>query len=188
MNKFNWVVTTSAAMQSQAPPGFRPRLRTHDFILWHRDHPVGQRRTLFEPINPGAPLDCSDPGEAKLRKVDGTATVFTVQPVVGRVWHPSPELTQIEARPAAALPDARPLGHLDPVREHAGAARHRERGPAGRALRRHAPHQPALPRALAVLPGRHARGEAARERSSSTSASTTRRWSAACCTPRARPT
>jgi hypothetical protein len=94
MNKFKWVVTTSAAMQSQAPAGFTPRLRTHDFILWHRDHPVGQRRTLFEPINPGAPLDCSDPGESKLRKVDGTATVFTVQPMVGRVWHPSPELTQ----------------------------------------------------------------------------------------------
>ena len=94
MNRFDWVVTTSAAMQSQAPVGFRPRLRTHDFVLWHRDHPVGQRRTLFEPINPGAPLDCSDPGEAKLRKVDGTATVFTVQPVVGRVWRPSPELTQ----------------------------------------------------------------------------------------------
>jgi hypothetical protein len=94
MDKFKWVVTTSAAMQSQAPSGFSPRLRTHDFILWHRDHPVGQRRTLFEPINPGAPLDCSDPGESKLRKVSGTATVFTVQPVVGRVWRPSPELTQ----------------------------------------------------------------------------------------------
>ena len=94
MNKFKWVVTTSAAMQSEAPPAFSPRLRTHDFILWHRDRPVGQRRTLFEPINPGAPLDCADPGEAKLRKVNGTATAFTVQPVVGRVWHPSPELTQ----------------------------------------------------------------------------------------------
>ena len=96
MNKFKWVVTTSAAMQSQAPPGFTPRLRTHDFILWHRDRPVGPRRTLFEPINPGAPLDCADPGEAKLRKLDGTATVFTVQPVVGRAWRPSPELTQTE--------------------------------------------------------------------------------------------
>ena len=94
MNKFHWVVTTSAAMQSQAPAGFSPRLRTHDFILWHRDRPVGQRRTLFEPINPGAPLDCSHPGESKLRKVDGTATVFTAQPVVGRVWNPSPALTQ----------------------------------------------------------------------------------------------
>jgi hypothetical protein len=94
MNRFNWVVTTSAAMQSQAPPGFVPRLRTGDFILWHRDHPVGQRRTLYEPLNPGAPLDCNDPGQAPLRKVNGTATVFTVQPVIGKVWNPSPELTQ----------------------------------------------------------------------------------------------
>jgi hypothetical protein len=94
MNKFNWVVTTSAAMQSQAPPGFTPRLRTGDFILWHRDHPVGQRRTLYEPLNPGAPLDCNDPAQAPLAKLNGTATVFTVQPVVGKVWNPSPELTQ----------------------------------------------------------------------------------------------
>ncbi len=94
MNNFNWVVTTSAAMQSEAPPGFVPRLRTGDFILWHRDHPVGQRRTLYEPLNPGAPLDCTDPAQAKLSRLDGTASVFTVQPVIGKVWHPSPELTQ----------------------------------------------------------------------------------------------
>ena len=94
MNKFKWVVTTSAAMQSQAPPGFTPRLRTGDFILWHRDRPVGQRRTLYEPINPGAPLDCSNPEQAPITKVRGTATVFTVQPVIGKVWNPSPALTQ----------------------------------------------------------------------------------------------
>jgi hypothetical protein len=94
MDDFEWVITTSAAMQSEAPTGFTPRLRTNDFILWHRDQPVGQRRTLLEPINPGAPLDCTEPGESKLREVDGTATAFTVQPVVGRVWRPSPELTQ----------------------------------------------------------------------------------------------
>jgi hypothetical protein len=94
LDKYKWVVTTSAAQQSEAPSAFVPRLRTGDFILWHRVRPVGQRRTLFEPLNPGAPLDCSDPGQAPLRKVNGTATVFTVQPVVGKVWNPSPELTQ----------------------------------------------------------------------------------------------
>jgi hypothetical protein len=94
MNRFNWVVTTSAAMQSQAPRGFVPRLRTGDFILWHRDHPVGQRRTLYEPLNPGAPLDCGNPEQAPITKVNGTATVFTVQPVLGKVWNPSPALTQ----------------------------------------------------------------------------------------------
>jgi hypothetical protein len=94
LGRFDWVVTTSAAEQSQAPPSFEPRLRTHDFILWQRLRPIGQRRTLFEPLNPGAPLDCGDPAEAKLRKVRGTGTVFTLQPVVGKVWRPSPELTQ----------------------------------------------------------------------------------------------
>jgi hypothetical protein len=94
LDDFDWVITTGAAMQSEAPPGFVPRLRTHDFILWRRDTTLGQRRTLFEPINPGAPLDCADPGQARLRRVRGTATAFPVQPVVGRVWHPSPELTQ----------------------------------------------------------------------------------------------
>jgi hypothetical protein len=94
MNKFRWVVTTSAAEQSQAPAAFVPRLRTGDFILWQRVGEVGRRRTLFEPLNPGAPLDCNDPAKAPLAKLDGTATVFTAQPVIGKVWHPSPELTQ----------------------------------------------------------------------------------------------
>jgi hypothetical protein len=94
LEKFHWVVTTSAAEQSQAPPAFEPRLRTHDFILWERVRPVGQRHTLFEPLNPGAPLDCSDPAEAPLGKLQGTATAFTVQPVVGRVWRPDAELDQ----------------------------------------------------------------------------------------------
>jgi hypothetical protein len=99
LSDFDWVVTTSAAEQSQAPPAFEPRLRTHDFILWHRARPVGQRRTLYEPLNPGAPLDCGDPAEAKLRRVNGAGTAFTVQPVLGKVWRPSPELT--ESKPAA---------------------------------------------------------------------------------------
>ena len=94
LNRFRWVVTTSAAQQSDAPVGFAPRLRTHDFILWQRQGEVRDRHTLFEPLNPGAPFDCSDPPEAKLAHVDGAARFFTVQPVLGKVWHPSPELTQ----------------------------------------------------------------------------------------------
>jgi hypothetical protein len=99
LSDFDWVVTTSAAQQSQAPPAFEPRLRTHDFILWQRMRPVGERRTLFEPLNPGAPLDCQDPAEARLRGVGRVGTAFTLQPVLGKVWRPDPELT--ESRPAA---------------------------------------------------------------------------------------
>jgi hypothetical protein len=98
LSGFDWVVTTSAAEQSQAPPEFRARLRTGDFILWQRTGPTGGRRTLYEPLSPGVPLDCSDPAEAPVARVNGTATVFPVQPVVGKVWSPSPALT--ESKPA----------------------------------------------------------------------------------------
>jgi hypothetical protein len=94
LSDFDWVVTTSAAEQSQAPPAFEPRLRTHDFILWRRVRPMGGRRTLFEPLNPGAPLDCREQDEASLRSVGGTTTAFTVQPAIGKVWRPDAELTE----------------------------------------------------------------------------------------------
>lgn len=98
LDDFDWVVTTSAAEASEAPRGFEPRLRTRDFILWHRSGETGERRTVFEPLNPGAPLDCADPAQAALARLKGTATVFTRQPVLGATWTPEPELNQ--SRPA----------------------------------------------------------------------------------------
>ena len=99
LEDFDWVVTTSAAEASETPRGFEPRVETRDFVLWGRVGPTGERRTLFEPLNPGAPLDCSDPAQARLAQVDGTATVFTKQPVLGATWAPNPELNQ--SRPAS---------------------------------------------------------------------------------------
>ena len=98
LDDFDWVVTTSAAEASEAPRGFEPRLRTQDFVLWHRTGETGERRTVFEPLNPGAPLDCSDPAQAGLTNLTGTATVFSRQPVLGATWTPEPELNQ--SRPA----------------------------------------------------------------------------------------
>jgi hypothetical protein len=94
LDGFDWVITTSSAQQSEAPRGFSPALRTTDFILWHRTGATGQRRTLFEPLNPGATLDCGNPAEAPLQKLNGTATVFPEPPVLGPTWSPSPALTQ----------------------------------------------------------------------------------------------
>jgi hypothetical protein len=98
LDDFDWVVTTSAAEASEAPRGFEPRLRTTDFILWHRNGETGERRTVLEPLNPGGPLDCTDPAQAELAKLRGTATVFARQPVLGGTWSPEPELNQ--SRPA----------------------------------------------------------------------------------------
>ncbi|HET8592466.1 MAG TPA: hypothetical protein VFL56_02285, partial [Solirubrobacterales bacterium] len=99
LDDFDWVVTTSAAEASEAPRGFESRIRTRDFVLWERTGQTGERRTLFEPLNPGAPLDCSDPAQARLARVNGTATVFATQPVLGATWSPDPEPDQ--SRPAS---------------------------------------------------------------------------------------
>ena len=72
--------------------GFAPRTSSSGT----ETDPVGRAgRTLLEPLNPGAPLDCTDPGEARLRKLDGTATV--IHGPAGdrqRSGSPSPEITQ----------------------------------------------------------------------------------------------
>jgi hypothetical protein len=101
---FDWVITTSAAFNSEAPPEFRPADRSGDFILWERVAPTpgvgdpGGRRTLREPIYPGATVDCSDPEKSGLARLGGTATVLPLAPVIGQAWEPSPDIT--EAAPA----------------------------------------------------------------------------------------
>ncbi|MGH2957950.1 MAG: hypothetical protein ACRDL6_13270, partial [Solirubrobacterales bacterium] len=97
--RFDWVVTTSAAMQSEPPPSFEPALETGDFALWRRvQDGSGERRTLLERLDPGSELDCSTPNGA-LARVDGEARVFPREPVVGEEWEPDGEPT--EGTPAA---------------------------------------------------------------------------------------
>jgi hypothetical protein len=90
---FDWVITTSADFNSQPPPEFEPYRETHDFILWKRTAPGGQRHTLREPIYPGATVNCSNPGIAPLAGLDGVARVLPVAPVVGKAWNPEPDIT-----------------------------------------------------------------------------------------------
>ncbi len=89
---FDWVVTTNAAEQSEAPPSFEPALETDDFVLWRRVGATGERRTLLEPLYPGAGLDCSGPN-GKLAGVPGSAAAFPSDPVVSRGWSPDPDIT-----------------------------------------------------------------------------------------------
>lgn len=99
LDDFDWVITTSADFNSQAPPEFKPVLETQDFVLWERRSPSpGNRRTLPEPIYPGATVDCSDPEQRGLARLDGTATVFSEPPVIGKAWEPGPDIT--DAGPA----------------------------------------------------------------------------------------
>jgi len=90
--RFDWVLTTNAAEQSEAPPSFEPALETEDFVLWHRVGATGERRTLPEPLYPGTGLDCSGPN-GRLADVPGAAAAFPRDPVVSRGWSPDPDIT-----------------------------------------------------------------------------------------------
>jgi hypothetical protein len=90
--RFDWVLTTSAAMQSEAPPNFEPAVRTEDFILWLRIGRPRSRRTLIEELDPGATLDCTAPGTTT--GFEGSAAIFPKEPVVGEDWSPGDEPTQ----------------------------------------------------------------------------------------------
>ena len=101
---FDYVLTTSAAFNSQAPPEFTEAERSGDFVLWERQAPApepggpGSRRTLLEPLYPGALLDCFEPRNRVLGSVAGSASLLSKEPVIGEEWGPSPEIT--EAAPA----------------------------------------------------------------------------------------
>jgi hypothetical protein len=93
--RFPFVITTRAAYASGPPPSFRPVRLTPDFVLWKRTGPVGPRRTLAEGADPGAILDCSKPADRRRARAGGTATVFSVPPVVGGRWSPGPTVEDV---------------------------------------------------------------------------------------------
>jgi hypothetical protein len=88
--RFPYVITTRAAYASGPPPSFEPVRVTSDFVLWRREGPVGERRTLAEGDRPGKELDCSSPQGRRLSRGGGTATVFAATPVIGGTWSPGP--------------------------------------------------------------------------------------------------
>ncbi|MCE3266556.1 MAG: hypothetical protein K0S15_1265 [Solirubrobacterales bacterium] len=95
---FDWVITTSAMFNSEAPPEFAVAERTRDFVLWQRRGAGdGDRRTLREPIYPGATVNCANSDVSGLGRLDGNATVFPVAPVIGKAWEPSPDITEAGA-------------------------------------------------------------------------------------------
>ena len=90
---FDYVITTRAAERSEAPANFEPLRETRDYVLWQRQGPLPPRRTLIEPLGPGAVVDCKRPAERTLPRIDGTARAFTTPPVAGIAWKPSAEVT-----------------------------------------------------------------------------------------------
>jgi hypothetical protein len=108
--RFPFVITTRAAYASGPPPAFEPLRETSDFVLWKRVGPVGERRTLAEGDQPGAPLDCSGPHGRRLIGGRGTATVFAAPPVTGGAWSPSPT---VESGSASSQALTLPVGRWE---------------------------------------------------------------------------
>ena len=77
LNRFRFVVTTSAGWASDAPPNFREVARTPSFILWERTRPTSSgRRTLPEGTEAAQLVDCAEPETRILFDSRGRATVF----------------------------------------------------------------------------------------------------------------
>jgi hypothetical protein len=90
---FRYVITTRAAYASGPPPGYGVVRRTDDYALWKRGGRVGDRRTLAEGAQPGAPLDCGSGEGGRLAREGGTASVFGRAPAIGAAGEWSPAAT-----------------------------------------------------------------------------------------------
>ncbi len=158
---FDFVITTSSAFNSEAPPEFRPAVRSGDFILWERTAPgTGDRRTLLEPLFPGASVDCSDPAKGPLAGVAGQATVLPAAPAVGQIWSPRPNITDATGATQELLLAP---GRWEISMQFASTRRSADRRAVGRPRRR-AAREPALPRPVPLLHRRRDRGPRRRRR------------------------
>ncbi len=102
---FDFVVTTSAAQQSEIPANFEAVTVTRDYILWKRVAPLPPRRTLIEPIGPGSTVNCDRPEDRALSDLEGNARAFVTTPVVGTAWKPSPDVTDSQGASEELLLD-----------------------------------------------------------------------------------
>ena len=102
---FDFVVTTSAAQQSEIPANFEAVRVTRDYILWKRVAPLPPRRTLIEPIGPGSTVNCDRPEDRALSDLEGNARAFITTPVVGTAWKPSPDVTDSQGASEELLLD-----------------------------------------------------------------------------------
>lgn len=98
LNSFRWIVAANGQPQSTAPPRYEPVVETENYTLYERKGSIGRRKTLDEGIYPGAILDCeTKPGKA-VASGQGTARVWSVEPVIGAPedWQPTDSPTDSE--------------------------------------------------------------------------------------------
>ncbi len=94
LGNFDYVITSSAAFQSEAPRFFEEVDRTNSYVLWKRVDEAVNRPVLNELTLPSRLADCSQGGGLYFStEVDGTATVMPPTVLALRdQWLPTPDL------------------------------------------------------------------------------------------------
>jgi hypothetical protein len=94
LNRFDFVVTSSAAYASQAPPNFRPVDRSPSYVLWQRQGETPHdRQTRLEGTAPAASVDCAAPETRIFTSYEGRAAVIPAPLVAEKdAWDHGPIL------------------------------------------------------------------------------------------------
>jgi len=94
LNHHSFVITSSAAWNSQAPANFRIAGRTPSFILWERGPKTPEdRQTLLEGTEPAVPVDCTAPELRIFAGHGGLASLFPTPVVAPKdLWDNGPIL------------------------------------------------------------------------------------------------
>jgi len=94
LQNFDYVITTSAGFQSEAPKFFEEVDHTNSYILWKRVDEAVNRPILGESTLPARLADCSSGGGKYFStEVDGTATIFPKTVLALRdEWTPEADL------------------------------------------------------------------------------------------------
>ena len=99
LDAFTWILSPTGQPRSSPPPRYEPVVETENYVLYERTGLTGRRKTLDEGIYPGAVLDCDSPLGRTVAKGQGTAQVWSEEPVIGNEaeWTPSATATDSEA-------------------------------------------------------------------------------------------
>jgi hypothetical protein len=99
LDAFQWILSPTGQPKSSPPPRYEPVVETDNYVLYERTGITGRRKTLDEGIYPGAVLNCEGPLGKTVAKGQGTAQVWSEEPVIGgeEKWQPSATATDSKA-------------------------------------------------------------------------------------------
>ena len=93
LQRYRYVLTTSAAWSSLAPSSFVEERRSPSWILWRRTEPAKYRPILGEKAMAAKLVECTGPGDNYYAGLDGVATVKPETVIAKRdEWLPGPEV------------------------------------------------------------------------------------------------